>query len=69
MVPLVAAYKKAAENKNEPAKFEFQIGRFLLNSKLRYLKFENNEPIKLSPVGNGLDGVLLTKPTQLVPMV
>ena len=38
--------RKAAENKNEPAKFEFQIGNFLLNSKLRFLKLGNDEPIK-----------------------
>src|SRR6478609_910740 len=40
--------RKSAESKNEPAKFEFEIGKFHLNSKLRYLKFDDEEPVKLS---------------------
>jgi DNA-binding response OmpR family regulator len=59
--------RKAAENKNEPAKFEFQIGRFLLNSKLRYLKLDDNEPIKLSPKESELLKMMATYENDLMP--
>ena len=47
-------HRKASETKTDNAKFEFQIGKFHLNSKLRFLTFENEEPIKLSPKENEL---------------
>ena len=59
--------RKAAENKNEPAKFEFQIGNFLLNSKLRYLKLGDNEPIKLSPKESELLKMMATYENDLMP--
>ena len=59
--------RKSAETKNEPAKFEFQIGKFLLNSKLRYLKFENNEPIKLSPKESDLLKMMAIYENDLMP--
>jgi len=46
--------RKASETKTDNSKFEFQIGKFHLNSKLRFLTFENDEPIKLSPKENEL---------------
>ena len=59
--------RKSAENKNEPAKFEFQIGNFLLNSKLRYLKLGNDEPIKLSPKESELLKLMATYENDLMP--
>jgi len=59
--------RKATETKNEPVKFEFQIGKFLLNSKLRYLKFGDNEPIKLSPKESELLKMMATYENDLMP--
>ena len=59
--------RKASEVKNEPAKFEFQIGRFLLNSKLRFLKFDDNEPIKLSPKESELLRMMAVYENDLMP--
>ena len=39
--------RKSSETKAENVQFEFQIGKFHLNSKLRFLNFPGNEPIKL----------------------
>jgi two-component system, OmpR family, response regulator len=41
--------RKASEVKPDNTKFEFIIGGFHLNSKLRFLTFGKEEPIKLSP--------------------
>jgi len=59
--------RKAAENKNEPAKFEFKIGRFHLNSKLRFLTFDNGEPIKLSPKESELLKMMAVHENDLMP--
>jgi DNA-binding response OmpR family regulator len=59
--------RKASENKNEPAKFEFQIGRFLLNSKLRFLKLGEDEPIKLSPKESDLLKLMAVYENDLMP--
>jgi len=59
--------RKASETKNEPAKFEFQIGKFLLNSKLRYLKLGDNEPIKLSPKESDLLKMMAIYENDLMP--
>ena len=59
--------RKASEVKNEPAKFEFQIGRFLLNSKLRFLKFGDDEPIKLSPKESELLRMMAVYENDLMP--
>lgn len=59
--------RKSAETKNEPAKFEFQIGKFHLNSKLRYLKLGDNEPIKLSPKESDLLKMMALYENDLMP--
>ncbi|MFN8325214.1 response regulator transcription factor [Flavobacterium sp.] len=59
--------RKASENKNEPAKFEFQIGRFHLNSKLRFLTLDKNEPIKLSPKESELLKMMALHENDLMP--
>jgi len=41
--------RKASEVKPDNTKFEFIIGKFHLNSKLRFLTYLKEEPIKLSP--------------------
>jgi len=41
--------RKASEVKPDTNQFEFTIGKFHLNSKLRFLTFPGQEPIKLSP--------------------
>lgn len=46
--------RKATEIQEESKKFEFQIGEFFLNSKLRFLKYKDEEPFKLSPKENDL---------------
>ncbi|WP_461533352.1 response regulator transcription factor [Sinomicrobium sp.] len=47
--------------------FEFQIGKFHLNSKLRFLTFEKEEPIKLSPKENELLRLLALHENDLMP--
>ena len=47
--------------------FEFQIGRFFLNSKLRQLSFDKKEPIKLSPKENKLLKMLAIYKNDLMP--
>lgn len=59
--------RKATENKNETAKFEFQIGKFHLNSKLRFLTFEEQEPIKLSPKESELLKMMALHENDLMP--
>ncbi|MFA5556845.1 MAG: response regulator transcription factor [Flavobacteriaceae bacterium] len=46
--------KSQEASKLDSTKFEFQIGDFHLNSKLRFLKYKNEEPVKLSPKENEL---------------
>lgn len=59
--------RKSSEIKAENTKFEFQIGKFNLNSKLRFLTFENDEPIKLSPKENELLKMLALYENDLMP--
>lgn len=60
--------RKAQEaSKLDNAKFEFQIGDFYLNSKLRFLTFRNEEPIKLSPKENELLKMLALHENDLMP--
>lgn len=59
--------RKAADTKNEHQNFEFQIGKFHLNSKLRFLTFEKTEPIKLSPKENELLKMLAVYENDLMP--
>ena len=59
--------RKSSEVKAENTKFEFNIGKFHLNSKLRFLTFENDEPIKLSPKENELLKMLALYENDLMP--
>ena len=46
--------RKATDSVADSKQFEFKIGRFDLNSKLRFLKFDGGDPTKLSPKENEL---------------
>jgi DNA-binding response OmpR family regulator len=59
--------RKSSDTKADPAKFEFQIGRFHLNSKLRFLTYDHREPIKLSPKENELLKMLILHENDLMP--
>ncbi len=59
--------RKASENKTDATKFEFQVGNFHLNSKLRFLTYKNEEPIKLSPKENELLKLLAVYENDLMP--
>lgn len=59
--------RKVSDNKNDSTKFEFQIGDFHLNSKLRFLSFKEEEPIKLSPKENELLKMLALYEDDLMP--
>jgi len=59
--------RKISEVKSDNTKFEFQIGSFHLNSKLRFLTFANDEPIKLSPKENELLKMLALYENDLMP--
>ena len=59
--------RKANDVKTDHIKFEFQIGNFHLNSKLRFLTFKNEEPIKLSPKENELLKMLAVYENDLMP--
>ncbi|RAR49064.1 response regulator transcription factor [Flavobacterium lacus] len=59
--------RKQSESKTDNLKFEFQIGKFHLNSKLRFLTFNNDEPIKLSPKENELLKMLALYENDLMP--
>lgn len=47
--------------------FEFEIGNFQLNSKLRFLSYDGEEPIKLSPKENELLKLLALHLNDLMP--
>ena len=59
--------RKTTDVKNDHVKFEFQIGKFHLNSKLRFLTYKNEEPIKLSPKENELLKMLAIYEDDLMP--
>ena len=59
--------RKAADVKTDQLKFDFQIGKFHLNSKLRFLTFLDEEPIKLSPKENELLKMLALYENDLMP--
>jgi two-component system, OmpR family, response regulator len=59
--------RKASDVKTENVKFEFEIGKFHLNSKLRFLTFQNEDPIKLSPKENDLLKMLVLHEDDLMP--
>jgi len=51
----------------ESENYEFTIGKFRFNSKLRFLNFEEEEPIKLSPKENQLLRLLVIHINDLLP--
>lgn len=59
--------RKTTDVKNDHVKFEFQIGNFHLNSKLRFLTFKDQEPVKLSPKENELLKMLAIYEDDLMP--
>jgi len=59
--------RKSTDTKADNTKFEFQIGKLHLNSKLRFLTFEGEEPIKLSPKENELLKMLILHENDLMP--
>ncbi len=59
--------RNSTDAKAEVTKFEFQIGNFHLNSKLRFLTFKYEEPVKLSPKENELLKLLVVHQNDLMP--
>ena len=59
--------RKSSEVKADATKFEFNIGNFHLNSKLRFLTYKDQEPIKLSPKENELLKMLAIYENDLMP--
>jgi DNA-binding response OmpR family regulator len=59
--------RKASNTSSEDEVFEFKIGKFHLNSKLRHLSFEGVETIKLSPKENKLLKMLAQHKNDLMP--
>ena len=59
--------RKSSEVKADATKFEFIIGNFHLNSKLRFLTYKDTEPIKLSPKENELLKMLAIYENDLMP--
>ena len=46
--------RKSSDRIKDSNQFEFEIGKFSFNSKLRFLTYETEEPVKLSPKENEL---------------
>lgn len=59
--------RKGADSIADSKEFEFQIGNFHLNSKLRFLTLADQEPIKLSPKENELLRLLALHLNDLMP--
>lgn len=59
--------RKGQESMIDSKEFEFKIGNFNLNSKLRFLTKEGMEPIKLSPKENELLRLLALHINDLMP--
>ena len=59
--------RKASNTLADSKQFEFNIGNFHLNSKLRFLKYKDEEPIKLSPKENELLRLLALHENDLMP--
>ena len=59
--------RKETDTSNEDNQFEFEIGGFHLNSKLRQLSFKGGEPRKLSPKENKLLKLLALYKNDLLP--
>ncbi|MFV0572340.1 MAG: response regulator transcription factor [Xanthomarina gelatinilytica] len=59
--------RKATETVADSKQFEFKIGKFHLNSKLRFLTFDGGEQVKLSPKENELLRLLALHENDLMP--
>ena len=59
--------RKAVDSSAEDNQFEFEIGKFHLNSKLRQLSFDGGDPRKLSPKENKLLKLLAIYKNDLLP--
>jgi len=60
-------HRKSPENVTESKEFEFKLGRFQLNSKLRFLTLDGKNPVKLSPKENELLRLLALHVNDLMP--
>jgi len=63
----VILQRKEKEQNKDDDKFEFTIGRFDFNSKLRHLSLDKGEPQKLSPKENKLLRMLVIHKNDLMP--
>ncbi|MGY0392114.1 response regulator transcription factor [Bizionia sp. KMM 8389] len=59
--------RKATETVADSKQFQFKIGNFELNSKLRFLTYDGGEQIKLSPKENELLRLLALHENDLMP--
>lgn len=59
--------RKATDSLADSKQFEFEIGNFFLNSKLRFLIYKKGDPIKLSPKENELLRLLALHKNDLMP--
>jgi DNA-binding response OmpR family regulator len=59
--------RKATETVSDSKQFEFKIGGFHLNSKLRFLTYNGGEQVKLSPKENELLRLLALHENDLMP--
>ncbi|MCH2488633.1 MAG: response regulator transcription factor [Flavobacteriales bacterium] len=59
--------RKATDSIADSKQFEFEIGNFFLNSKLRFLTYKKEDPIKLSPKENELLRLLALHKNDLMP--
>ena len=59
--------RKATDSIADSKEFEFEIGNFFLNSKLRFLSFKKEDPVKLSPKENDLLRLLALHKNDLMP--
>lgn len=59
--------RKATDSVADSKEFEFEIGDFFLNSKLRFLSFQKENPVKLSPKENDLLRLLALHKNDLMP--
>ena len=59
--------RKSQDSLADSKEFEFKIGDFFLNSKLRFLSFKDEKPVKLSPKENELLRLLALHKNDLMP--
>jgi DNA-binding response OmpR family regulator len=59
--------RKATVSITDSKQHDFEFGQFHLNSKLRFLRYKNEEPIKLSPKENELLRLLALHQNDLMP--